>query len=88
MKGQPWLRCRFKANLADYRPIQWPPPGPYWCSGTGDDHVTLIAYVRTELQILQFWPEARDIHVSAEDEITFTDRFPRPGWYDGEGTAP
>jgi hypothetical protein len=29
----PWIRYRFHANADDYRPVKFPPPGPYWCSG-------------------------------------------------------
>ena len=30
-----WTRYRFRADPDDYRPIIFPPPGPYWCSGYG-----------------------------------------------------
>ena len=78
-----WLRCRFHANLNDYRPVLWPPPGPYWCSGVGDDYSIVIAYVRSEEQLMEYWPEASEIDSEERDEITYTDRFPKPKWYDG-----
>ena len=61
-----WMRVRFHANEGDYRPIKWPPPGPYWCSGEGDDYSIIVAYVRTQKQIKEFWPEASEIDVMNE----------------------
>ena len=79
--NQNWLRCRFKANVDDYRPIKFPPPGPYWCSGETLDNAILVAYVRDLNQITEYWPEAEDIESVEQTEIVFTDRFPRPKWY-------
>ena len=80
----PWLRCRFKTNEEDYRPISWPPPGPYWCSGSGDGFNIVIAYVKTIEQLKEFWPEAADIDADERMEITYTDRFPKPDWYESD----
>jgi len=77
-----WTRCRFKANLEDYRPVKWPPPGPYWCSGQNDQHAIVIAYVRSERQLKQYWPEAEEITSTKEDEILYSDRFPKPAWWE------
>ena len=80
----PWNRYRFQANLEDPRPIIWPPAGPYWVSGTGDDHSTVIAYLpfgNKEDDLRKYWPEAAHITVDERDEITFTDRFPQPSWW-------
>jgi hypothetical protein len=30
-----WIRYRFHANPDDYRPVKFPSPGPYWCTGYG-----------------------------------------------------
>lgn len=77
-----WIRARFKANADDYRPVAFPPPGPYWCTGFGDNHSIVVAYVKSEEQIAEFWPEAEDIDVHEENtELVFTDRFPRPEWW-------
>jgi len=76
-----WLRCRFKAAADDYRPVKWPPPGPYWCSGEGEGYSIVIAYVRTEDQVREFWPEASDIDAEERDAITYTERFAKPDWY-------
>lgn len=75
------LRIRFHTKSEDYRPIVWPPVGPYWCSGfSGDDNV-LIAYVNSADDIFRQWPEATDLDTLDEGPIYFTDRFPKPDWW-------
>jgi hypothetical protein len=82
-----WLRVRFTSNADDYRPISFPPPGPYWCSGytvNNDfecDEYILIAYVKKESDITKFWPEAKNLNCTEEKQITFSDRFPKPDWW-------
>ena len=81
------LRARFHANEDDWRPVKWPPVGPCWCTGSGEDYSIVVAYVETESQIKEFWPEADNIETEPRDEITFTDRFPCPDyWPDGKTT--
>lgn len=76
------IRSRFKANYPDFRPVKYPYPHPWWCTGTAGDesHSTLVAYADNEDQIKEFWPEAEDIESEERDEYTFTSRFPRPVW--------
>jgi len=82
-----WLRVRFfLPGEDDYRPIKFPPPGPYWCTGysmrDGGDAPVIVAYVKTENQIIEFWPEAADIDIHERDtEIVFTTRFAKPAWW-------
>jgi len=76
-----WERHRFKANLDDPRPVKFPPPGPYWVSGEGDDYSIVVAYLPLREPVTHWWPEARDIDSEVRDEITFTDRFPKPEWW-------
>lgn len=76
-----WLRVRFHANESDYRSVKWPPPGPYWCSGVGEGYSIVVAFVHTEDQIKEFWPEATNIDVMSEEEIKFSDRFAKPDWW-------
>lgn len=78
-----WYRCRFHANPDDYRPVTFPPPGPYWCSGSGDGYSIVIAYFEDPERITEFWPEATEIDVDDGcDTMLFTDRFPKPEWWD------
>lgn len=78
-----WLRVRFHVNYPDFRPVLWPPPGPFWRSGiAGDDSYSIvIAYVRSEDQIKAFWPESEIDSVSEAEDIVFSERFPKPDWW-------
>jgi hypothetical protein len=76
-----WIRARFHANEDDYRSMVWPPPGPYWCSGYGEDYAIVVAYVRTEDQIYAGWPEASEVDLTRGVDLVFTDRFAKPDWW-------
>jgi len=76
------LRIRFKIAEEDYRPIKFPPPYPYWCSGYDpDDKAILIAFADNLEQLYEYWPDAEEPDATEEDEIHYTDRFPKPDWY-------
>ena len=80
-----WDRIRFQANLDDYRPIKWPPTGPYWCSGFNDRHSIVVAYVpagSTDEDVRKLWTEAKNIdRMQTTIPITYSDRFPKPDWW-------
>lgn len=76
-----WLRHRFEANEDDYRPIKFPPPGPYWCTGYGDGHSIVVACLPPEVSVTEYWPEAANVDTQEVAEISFTDRFPKPDWW-------
>lgn len=76
------IRARFRANKDDYRSVNWPVKHPYWCSGEGHDYSIVIAYADDVDEILRNWPEATEIDFEERDEYTFTDRFPKPDWFD------
>lgn len=78
------IRCRFKQPTEDPRPVNWPVKHPYWISGQGDDYFILIAYADDEAEVLANWPEATDLDSTERAEYLFTDRFPKPDWFDGE----
>jgi hypothetical protein len=82
-----WVRHRFKANGDDYRPVKFPPPGPYWCSGYDcAQSAVLIAYLPAGVSVHDYWPEAHDFSFSEPaEEVVFTDRFRKPEWWTGEG---
>lgn len=75
------IRARFYANADDFRPIKFPPPYPYWCSGYGDNHSIVIAFADSVEQICEYWPEADEIEHTEAKEVTFSDRFPKPDWW-------
>lgn len=78
-----WMRHRFQADANDFRPIAWPPPGPYWCSGYAGDmaYSIVIAYTRLGQEVTTWWPEAADIDSEECEEIVFTSRFSEPEWW-------
>ena len=84
-KDATWHRYRFLANGDDYRPVVWPPAGPYWCSGytTGieDERAVLIAYLPPDADLTTYWPEAEEVEWTVETGITYTSRFQRPSWW-------
>jgi hypothetical protein len=84
MEAKAWSRVRFKTAADDPRPVEFPPPGPYWVSGyTGEEMEIsiVIAFLENEEQLSKYWPEATDADWTAVDGIYFTDRFPKPEWW-------
>ena len=80
-----WLRVRFKSDAADERPIYKPPSlpeGPWWVSGyDSEDNSILIAYVKSKETIFKQWPEAKELDIEMCEQVTFSDRFPKPDWW-------
>ncbi len=91
MRRVKWLRARFKSSADDFRPIydnDKNPEGPWWCTGYEDDFLSdermkaiIVAYVKSEETLLKQWPEAEDVEYEERDDVTFTDRFPKPEWW-------
>lgn len=75
------IRARFETNEDDYRPVLWPPPGPFWCTGYGPDSAIVVAYAADEAEILKFWPDAQNIDAEPSDSYFFSSRFPQPDWW-------
>jgi hypothetical protein len=75
------IRCRFKANGNDYRPVNWPVKHPYWCTGYSGEYAVIVAYADDEAEIIRNWPEARDLDSTEETEYVFTSRFRKPDWF-------
>lgn len=75
------LRVRFYANEDDYRPVKWPVKYPYWCSGYGEGYSVVVSFADNIEYIKENWPEATDIAATKVDAVTFSDRFPKPSWY-------
>ncbi|NDV50401.1 hypothetical protein [Salipiger sp. PrR003] len=76
-------RFWFLISDDDYRPMAWPPSGPYWNSGFVGDKFVVVAYA-PDLETLTndaHWPDAEEIDDLGEKQITFTDRFPEPEWW-------
>jgi hypothetical protein len=83
-KGKPpWIRYRFHCNEEDPRPVIFPPPGPWWCTGFGEDYALVVAYLPVEIPLTKYWPEATEVESTEEDGINFSERFPVPSWWGG-----
>lgn len=76
-----WMRHRFKANEDDYRPVKFPPPGPYWCTGYGEGCSVVVAYLPVGVKVKEWWPEALDIDSEPCAGPEFSDRFRKPIWW-------
>lgn len=77
-----WIRYRFKTNsVGDYRPISFNPKYPWWCSGEGEDYVTIVAYLAAAEDLNNYWDDAYDVESDECEKITFTDRFPKPVYF-------
>ena len=78
-----WKRYRFATPSEDFRPIIFPPPGPWWCSGYDSrDRAILIAFLPSDVDLKTYWPEVTEVDsVHPCDGPVFTDRFPEPDWW-------
>jgi hypothetical protein len=77
-----WKRYRFKTRaVEDYRPLEFNPCYPWWCTGSGDDFVTIVAYLPEGEDLYKYWDDADDVDVEDREEISFTDRFPKPSYF-------
>lgn len=80
------IRTRFYINKKevknDYRPIIWPIKYPYWRTGEDNKNFILVAYTENEDELYKQWPEAKDTDIVGVNEIKFSDRFPKPDWYE------
>lgn len=74
-------RHRFKTDLVDYRPVTFPPPGPYWCTGWNDHNSICVAYLPKGEPLLKWWPDATEVETEEVEVIFFTSRFPCPDWW-------
>jgi hypothetical protein len=81
-----WFRVRFYSHDPDPRPVSWPPPGPYWNSGTGEDKdgndvQIIIVYTKEPNKLKEYWPEGRNFDCPLSPEpVRWHDLFPKPDW--------
>ena len=81
-----FVRVRFIAD--DPNPVIYPPKYPYWWSGSNSDlkhYVILFCEQENYLEYIQkYYPEVKEEDISfcnECEEITFSERFPKPNWY-------
>lgn len=87
-----WRRYRFKTkSVDDCRPLVFNPKYPWWCSGyeldgTPDNPkykaATIIAYLPILEDLKKYWDDAFDIEYTDEATIKFSDRFPKPKYFE------
>jgi hypothetical protein len=86
VKIMKWRRYRFKTGAVnDPRPLIFNPKYPWWITGTAGDesHVTIVAYIPATENLETYWDDAYDTEFTEHSEIKFTDRFPRPAYFEG-----
>lgn len=87
------LRCRFEASPDDPRPANWPIKHPYWVTGESSNGCNVVVAYADDLDyIVENWPETEeyvdDIQIEEREDYVFTDRFPKPEWFNPPVTAP
>ena len=78
-----YIRYRFKTKaIDDYRPLKDMKDiqMPWWSSGEGEDYAIIICYLPNETDLKEYWDDAYDIEEQKREEITYTDRFPKPDY--------
>lgn len=79
-----WKRYRFYTkSVDDCRPIIFNPAYPWWCSGyAGDEsYAIIVAYLPWGEDLWKYWDDAFSVDFTPEEDIVFTDRFPRPKYF-------
>lgn len=79
-----WIRYRFYTYAVDdYRPLIFNRKYPWWCSGHKfePEAAIIIAYLPKGENLLKYWDDAFNIDEEEVDEITFSDRFPKPRYF-------
>lgn len=83
-------RHTFKTDVYGHRPVDFPPPGPYWHMGftcnpndesLSNEHAKVVAILPKGVRLVDWWPTACAVETIEVDAIVFTDRFPRPDWW-------
>jgi len=76
------IRARFKANVDDYRPVSWPVNHPYWCTGYDYGFSVVVSYADSLDELMKLWPEATEVDYEEVDCYSFSERFPKPEWFE------
>lgn len=87
-----FARHTFKTGVHTHRP-EGMPPGPYWHTGftcnpndesLSDEFACVTCYLPRFQEVRDWWPDAHDIETTICEEIQFSERFPRPAWWQPE----
>lgn len=92
MPDKKWRRYRFYTkSTEDYRPLIFNPQYPWWCSGyslggTIDEpeysSAVIIAYLPEDEDLTKYWDDASDVEFTEHEGIEFSDRFPKPDYFE------
>lgn len=79
-------RYRLYVNNSDYRPMFYPPPHPWWCSGQTMNEAIIISYAGDETEVKALWPELNSPQYKIDscdkkDRYSFSSRFQPPDWW-------
>jgi hypothetical protein len=87
-----WRRYRFRTkSVDDERPIIFNRAYPWWCSGyglggtinePGYDSAIIIAFLPSNEDLKKYWPDAYEVEYTEHETIEFSDRFPKPSYYE------
>ena len=78
------IRVRFTTNGNDYRPVIYPPPHPWWRTGyNSQGDAIIVSYADSIEQVSDYWPDYERLDVLEKDltEYKFSDRMPKPDWF-------
>lgn len=77
-----WVRHRFYTrSVDDPRPLVFNPRYPWWESGYGQDFAVIVAYLPEDENLYKYWDDAFNIESTEQQQIVFTNRFPRPDYF-------
>lgn len=77
-----WRKYHFYTHATeDYRPLQFNPSYPWWCTAQSSNAACIVAYLPVGEPLQAYWDDAFDITYTDEVCIIFSDRFPQPDYY-------
>ena len=93
--GRNWICFSFEVRGYDSRPIKNPPVGPWWEDGHGLGFVSVMAYIPlrnstpedAERVLKEYWPKATVFDSKVKGSLRFTDLYPCPKWWKGDGSS-
>ena len=79
-----WKRYRFYTpSVEDPRPWLFNPRYPWWLSGEAGDgsYAVIVAYLPSDQPLEAYWNDAFEVEYTEEEEISFSERFPKPDYF-------
>lgn len=78
-----WEQHTFLTPADDPKPVQWPPPGPYWIGEKEilGKYTQVVAWIKRDKELTDHWPKARYDRYRLCFHIHFTRTLPKPDWW-------